>query len=142
MLNPRRNTVDEHRVVGIPTREDRGMLLRLKVMAESVDPKTKTFQARDETPGADPEEVERIAGDLETGVVTRFYRGGQPHGRVVAARRTADGLWMKIRMSNREPDIWKLVETGAVNTVEIQTLPKGIDVFLKSVAATYPARMA
>lgn len=117
------------------------MLLRLRVMAESVDPKAKTFQARGEAPEAGPCEVEAIARDLEGGVAARFYRGGQPHGRVVAARPTADGLWMKIRMSNREPDIWKLVETGAVNTVEIQTLPRGLDVFLKSVAATYPATM-
>ena len=36
-------------------------------------------------------------------------------------------------------DTWRLVETGAVNTVEVQTFDGGVDVFLKSVAATYPS---
>jgi hypothetical protein len=84
------------------------------------------------------DEIEQVAKDLEAGAVTRFYRGGQPHGRVVAARATTDGLWLKIRMLGRDGEIWKLVETGAINTVEIQMLPRGVDVFLKSVAATYP----
>jgi hypothetical protein len=44
-------------------------------------------------------------------------------------------------MSPRAIEAWKLVETGAINTVEIQPLTKGVDVFLKSVAATYPAEI-
>jgi hypothetical protein len=85
------------------------------------------------------EEADRIARDLEAGAVTRFYRGGQPQGRVVAARATPDGMWLRIRLRSRDHEIWRLVETGAVNTVEIQPLEKGVDVFLKSVAATYPS---
>ena len=49
---------------------------------------------------------------------------------------------MKIRITTRDAEIWKLVETGAVNTIEIQRLPRGVDVFLKSVAATYPTATA
>lgn len=113
------------------------MLFRTKVLSESVDSKGMTFQA---TGAVDKprDELEQIARDLEAGAVTRFYRGGQPHGRVIAARATADGLWLKIRLLGRDSEIWKLVETGAINTVEIQVLPRGVDVFLKSVAATYP----
>jgi hypothetical protein len=118
------------------------MLFRIKVTADTVDSKQKTFQAAgpvDETPKAD---IEKLAADLENGAPVRFYRGGQPHGRVTTARATADGLWVKIRITARDAEIWRLVETGAVNTVEIQKLPRGADVFLKSVAATYPAAMA
>ena len=113
------------------------MLIRMRVLPESVDRKGKTFQATGPTemPG---EEAEAIARDLEAGAVTRFYRGGHPHGRVVAARARGEDLWVKIRIQGRAADIWKLVETGAVNTVEVQPLPQGVDVFLKSVAATYP----
>jgi hypothetical protein len=114
------------------------MLFRLKVVAESLDSKNRVFQARGETPGATHEELEAIARDLEGGAVTRFYRGGGPRGRVVAARATEDGLWLKVRFLPRDTDVWRLVETGAINTVEIQTLDHGVDVFLKSVAATYP----
>lgn len=114
------------------------MLFRMKVATDTLDPDTRTFQASGPTDAA-PEDVRRIAADLEAGAPTRFYRGGQPHGRVLAARATAEGLWLKIRITAREPDIWKLVETGAVNTVEVQMLPRGVDVFLKSVAATYPS---
>ena len=57
---------------------------------------------------------------------------------MVTARATDHGLWVKIRIRAGDSDIWKLVETGAVNTVEVQPLPAGVDVFLKSVAATYP----
>ncbi len=48
-------------------------------------------------------------------------------------------VWMKIRVRSRDVDTWRLVETGAVNTVEVQTFDGGVDVFLKSVAATYPS---
>jgi len=115
------------------------MLFRVKVDAETLDPSTRTFQAGGSTNDAAPEDVRRIAADLEAGAPARFYRGGQPHGRVLAARATPGGIWLKIRITAREPDIWKLVESGAVNTVEIQILPRGVDVFLKSVAATYPS---
>ena len=115
------------------------MLYRMKVLAETVDAKTKTFQARGSIEELPREEAGAIARDLEAGAVTRFYRGGQPHGRVVAARATEAGLWLKIRIRPSDSDIWKLVETGAVNTVEVQPLPSGVDVFLKSCAATYPS---
>ncbi len=114
------------------------MLFRLKVVAESLDAKNRTFQARGETPGITPEEAQVIARDLEGGAVARFYRGGEPRGRVVAARATDDGLWLKVRFQPRDAEIWRIVETGAVNTIEIQTLPHGVDVFMKSVAASYP----
>lgn len=114
------------------------MVFRLRVLAESVDSKTRSFQARGATPDLSKEDVERIAEDLEAGAVTRFYRGGAPQGRVVTARPTHDGLWLRIRMRSRDAELWRLVESGAVNTVEIQPLDKGVDVFLKSVAATYP----
>ncbi|MGQ0722258.1 MAG: hypothetical protein ACT4PE_11920 [Candidatus Eiseniibacteriota bacterium] len=118
------------------------MLFRIRVMGDTVDSRAKAFQASgaiEETPRA---EIERLAKELEAGAAARFYRGGQPHGRVVTARATADGLWLKIRITARDPEIWRLVETGAVNTIELQVLPRGVDVFLKSVAATYPAAMA
>ncbi len=117
------------------------MLLRLKVLVESLDSGSRTFQARGETPEATPERAQAIARDLEGGAVTRLYRGGEPHGRVVAARETGDGLWMKVRFLPRDAEVWRLVEAGAVNTVEIQTLDHGVDVFLKSVAATYPEKV-
>jgi len=115
------------------------MVFRLRVVAESVDPATRSFQARGATPELTSDEAERIAHDLEAGAPARFYRGGAPQGRVVTARATTDGLWLRIRMRPRDADVWRLVETGAVNTVEIQPLEKGVDVFLKSVAATYPS---
>ncbi len=114
------------------------MLFRLKVLAESLDATNLSFQARGETPDATPEQVATVARDLEGGAVARFYRGGEPRGRLVAARAVPDGLWVKVRFTSRGSDSWRLVETGAVNTVEVQTLPRGVDVFLKSVAATYP----
>lgn len=115
------------------------MVVRLRVVAESVDSDTRSFQARGATPELGREEAEAIARELEAGAVARFYRGGPPAGRVVTARATADGLWIRVRMRPREGDVWRLVETGAVNTVEIQPLDRGVDVFLKSVAATYPS---
>jgi hypothetical protein len=115
------------------------MLLRMKVLPESVDSKRKAFQATAPLPDMTRDQLAELVRHLDHGAVTRFYRGGQPHGRVVAARNTQDGLWLEIRIRSREADIWKLVETGAVNTVEVQKLPAGVDVFLKSVAATYPA---
>ena len=114
------------------------MLFRLGVLAESLDAKNRTFQARGETPGITHEEAQAIARDLEGGAVTRFYRGGEPRGRVVAARATEDGLWLKVRFQPRDAEVWRIVEIGAVNTIEVQTLDKGVDVFMKSVAATYP----
>ena len=118
------------------------MLYRLQVMADSLDPQGKTFQARGGNPELSPEEAERIAAELEAGAVVRFYRGGPPQGRIVTARATEDGLWLKIRIRPNHADHWKIVESGAVNTVEIQPLPKGVDVFLKSQAATYPSMMS
>ena len=118
------------------------MLLRLKVLPETVDAKGKMFQATGPAIEMTSDEVERIARYLEAGAATRFYRGGPPHGKVVAARATENGLWLKVRIRAREDEIWRLVETGAVNTVEVQPLPQGVDVFLKSVAATYPATAA
>ena len=115
------------------------MVFRLRVLPESVDAPTRSFQARGEVPELTREEAERIARDLEGGAVARFYRGGAPKGRVVTARPTPEGLWVRIRMSSRDAELWRLVESGAVNTVEIQPLDKGVDVFLKSVAATYPS---
>lgn len=115
------------------------MVVRLRVVAESVDSGSRSFQARGATPEWTREETERVARELEAGAVTRFYRGGPPAGRVVTARATADGLWIRVRMRPREGEVWRLVETGAVNTVEIQPLDRGVDVFLKSVAATYPS---
>jgi hypothetical protein len=117
------------------------MLIRLRVLSESVDTSTRCFQAAGTTDDIPRPDVERIARDLESGAVARFYRGGQPHGRVTTARATEDGLWTKVRITTRDPEIWKLVETGAVNTIEIQKLPRGVDVFLKSVAATYPTAL-
>lgn len=116
------------------------MLFRLKVATDSVDSKGKTFQAAGDL-DLPREEMEQIAADLESGAPVRFYRGGQPHGRVTTARASEDGLWLRVRITARDADIWKLVETGAVNTVEVQPLTNGADVFLKSVAATYPAGM-
>jgi hypothetical protein len=138
-LNIVQSLTDEHREMRVFRIGRTKMLLRMKVLVESVDSKGKTFQATGQTTGMSPEEVQAIATNLEAGAVTRFYRGGQPHGRVVAARGTGDGLWLKIRIRTKDAEIWKLVETGAVNTVEVQPLPQGVDVFLKSVAATYPA---
>lgn len=115
------------------------MLFRLKVLPESIDAKTNSFQARGAVPELTLEEARQIARDLEAGAVTRFYRGGTPHGRVAAAKAVDDGMWVKLRLRPREADIWRLVETGAINTIEIQTFDTGVDVFMKSVAATYPS---
>jgi hypothetical protein len=118
------------------------MLIRLKVTADSADPVNRSFQAAGQLDGMTREEIDSLARDLEAGAPARFYRGGQPHGRVTTARATADsGLWLRIRLTTRDNEIWRLVETGAVNTVEIQPLPQGVDVFLKSVAATYPTAL-
>lgn len=117
------------------------MLFRLRVIPESVDPVGKTFQARGQIVEIPGDQLDRVALDLEGGAVARFYRGGDPTGRVVAARRTGEFFWMKLRIPSRFTDAWKLVETGAVTTVEIQPLDHGVDVFLKSVAATYPAEI-
>ena len=57
---------------------------------------------------------------------------------MVAARATDEGLWLKIRFLPRDTDVWRLVESRAVNTVEVVTLDRGVDLFLKSVAARYP----
>lgn len=114
------------------------MLYRMKVLAETVDAKSKSFEARGTIEELSPEDAETLSEQLEAGAMTRFYRGGQPHGRVLDAQATEDGLWMKIRIHSKDADIWRLVETGAINTVEVQPLPFGVDVFLKSVAATYP----
>ena len=115
------------------------MVYRLRVIPESVDAKTRSFQARGATPDLPRAGADQIAHELESGAVARFYRGGQPQGRVVTARATSDGLWLRVRMRSRDQEIWRLVETGAVNTVEVQPLERGVDVFLKSVAATYPS---
>lgn len=115
------------------------MLFRLRVLASSIDTKNRTFQARGETHELSREEAEEVARDLEAGASARFYRGGAPQGRVMAARATADGLWIKVRIRPRDVDTWGLVENGAVNTLEVQTYDGGVDVFLKSVAATYPS---
>lgn len=115
------------------------MLIRLSVIAESYETSSKTFQARGSAGEIAEKEIDRIARDLEAGALVRLYRGGDSQGRVLAARRTADGLWMKIRLNARQADTWKLVETGAVSTIEVQPLEGGVDVFMKSVAATYPA---
>jgi hypothetical protein len=114
------------------------MLVRLSVDKTSVDAKGMMFQATGAAPGVERDELETLARHLDAGAATRFYRGGPPHGKVVAARTTDDGLWVKIRIRARDAEIWKLIESGAVTTVEIQPLPAGVDVFLKSVAATYP----
>jgi len=114
------------------------MLYRMKVLAETIDAKSRTFQARGTIGELSPYEAERLAEHLEAGAVARFYRGGRAQGRIVHASAAEDGLWMKIRIHTKDSDIWKLVETGAINTVEVQPLPTGVDVFLKSVAATYP----
>ncbi|GJM44831.1 MAG: hypothetical protein DHS20C21_16730 [Gemmatimonadota bacterium] len=115
------------------------MLFRLKVLEDSVDSDTRSLQARGATPELTREEAARTAADLEAGAVVRFYRGGPPHGRVITARATDDGIWLKLRFRTRDADIWRLVETGAVNTIEVQTFDSGVDVFMKSVAATYPS---
>jgi hypothetical protein len=115
------------------------MLFRLRLLTDTIDSKNRTFQARGETPELDPEMAETVARDLESGAVARFYRGGAPQGRVLAARATEDGVWLKLRIRPRDVDTWRLVETGAVNTIEVQTFEGGVDVFLKSVAATYPS---
>lgn len=115
------------------------MVVRLRVVGESVDSDSRSFQARGQTPELSRPETERVARELEAGAVARFYRGGPPQGRVVTARATSDGLWVRVRMRPQDPDVWRLVESGAVNTVEIQPLERGVDVFLKSVAATYPS---
>ncbi len=119
------------------------MLIRLRVEPESLDLQGKSFQARGLVSDYDEAELDRIAFELETGSVVRFYRGGDPQGRVIAARRTFDGgLWIKIRFANRAVEAWKLLRNGAINTIEIQPLARGVDLFLKSVAATYPAEVA
>jgi hypothetical protein len=118
------------------------MVYRLRVVQDSVDSQTRSFQARGITPDLPRDEAEHIARELEAGAVARFYRGGQPQGRVVTARATSDGLWLRVRLRSRDHDIWRLVETGAVNTVEVQPLERGVDVFLKSVAATYPSMVS
>ena len=115
------------------------MLIRLRVLPESVNPQDKTFQARSQVTGVSEDDLQNIARDLEAGAVTRFYRGGEPHGRVLTARVTGDTLWLKARIPPGDGESWRLVESGAVSTVEIQRLPRGVDVFLKSVAATYPS---
>lgn len=115
------------------------MLFRLRVLANSIDSKNRTFQARGETPELSLDDAEDVAHDLESGALTRFYRGGAPQGRVLSARATADGIWVKVRIRPRDVDTWRLVETGAVNTLEVQSYEGGVDVFLKSVAATYPS---
>ena len=76
-------------------------------MTDSVDGDTKTFQARGAVDGTTEAEALRIARDLEAGAPVRFYRGGQPHGRVTAAKPTADGMWLKIRVTAKDPEIWK-----------------------------------
>jgi hypothetical protein len=70
------------------------MLFRLKVLTDTVDSRTRSFQARGETPELTREDAEQIARDLEAGAVVRFYRGGPPHGRAAAARATDDGMWL------------------------------------------------
>jgi hypothetical protein len=115
------------------------MLYRLQVVAGSVDSRSRTFQARGGAPEMDGNEAQRLAKELESGAVARFYRGAPPTGRVVAARATADGVWLKIRINPRQADPWRLVESGAVSTVEIQTLDAGVDLFLKSSPSTYPS---
>jgi hypothetical protein len=117
------------------------MLIRLRVVSDSIDAIGNTFQARGPVIDLPPHELDMIIGELDAGAVTRFYRGGKPEGWVIAASRTAEGLSVTVRMSPRAIEAWKLVETGAINTVEIQPLTKGVDVFLKSVAATYPAEI-
>jgi hypothetical protein len=119
------------------------MLIRLRVVPESLDALSKSFQSRGPVADYDEAELDRIAFELESGALVRFYRGGDPQGRVVAARRTFDGgLWIKIRLASRAADAWKLLRNGAINTIEIQPLAHGVDLFLKSVAATYPAEVA
>lgn len=54
------------------------MLYRLKVVPDSVDSKTRSFQARGGTPEIPEEEAERLAEDLEAGAIARFYREGRP----------------------------------------------------------------
>jgi hypothetical protein len=115
------------------------MLIRLGVLAKTVDPKNSTFQAQGPAHEMPEAELDRVVGELEGGAVTRFYRGGDPQGWIIGARRTEEGLWVNIRISSQAAEAWKLVENGAVSTIEIQPLSKGVDVFLKSVAATYPA---
>ena len=115
------------------------MLFRLRVLEDTIDSETRSLQARGETPELTREDATQVAADLEAGAVVRFYRGGPPHGRVVTARATENGVWMKLRVRARDNDIWRLVETGAVNTIEVQTYDAGVDVFMKSVAATYPS---
>ena len=107
------------------------MLLRMKVLVGKCGfEKGKTFQATGSAdPGDGPSDEVRSESrrHLEAGAVTtRFYRGGQPHGK--CRRRPPD----RGRSVGQAPDpheaiaeIWKLVETGAVNTVEIQPLPPG-----------------
>src|SRR6185295_4537704 len=90
-----------------PDREDIPMVFRLSVLAESIDAESRSFQARGATPELPREELERIARDLEAGAVARFYRGGPPQGRVMTARSTTDGLWMRIRIRSRDPEIWR-----------------------------------
>jgi hypothetical protein len=119
------------------------MLIRLRVVPDTLDLLAKSFQARGPVADYDEAELDRISFELESGALVRFYRGGDPQGRVVAARRTFDGgLWIKVRFSNRASEAWKLLRNGAINTIEIQPLAHGVDLFLKSVAATYPAEVA
>jgi hypothetical protein len=114
------------------------MLIRLRVETESIDAIGNTFQARGPVAGISAHEIDHILGELDAGAVTRFYRGGNPEGWVIAASRTSEGISVTVRISSRATEAWKLVENGAINTIEIQPLSKGVDVFLKSVAATYP----
>ena len=117
------------------------MLIRLRVVSDTIDAIGNTFQARGPIVDLPPHEVDMIIGELDAGAVTRFYRGGKPEGWVIAASRTAEGISVTVRVSTRSHEAWKLVETGATNTVEIEPLSRGVDVFLKSVAATYPAEI-
>ena len=117
------------------------MLIRLRVVSDTIDAIGNTFQARGPVVDLPPHEVDMIVGELDAGAVTRFYRGGNPEGWVIAASRTTEGISVTVRVSTRSREAWKLVETGAINTVEIQPLSRGVDVFLKSVAATYPAEI-
>ena len=57
------------------------MLYRLRVVPDSVDARSRTFQARGGTPEIPEETAAELARDLEAGAVTRFYRGGAPQGR-------------------------------------------------------------
>ncbi|MEZ5064380.1 MAG: hypothetical protein R3B81_06565 [bacterium] len=113
------------------------MLHRLQVVPDSADARSRSFQARGAV-DLPADEAAKLARDLEAGAITRFYRGGPPLGRVLSARATADGLWIKIGLRARDQETWRLVESGAITTVDVQPLPQGVDLFLKSSAATCP----